>query len=569
MQTTASAALILTLLLTLLLTASCGSEDDMAPSLAQQPEATLEESDITKVEGGLLYALVGGRALRIFDVTQPRSPSLVGMTDFPGWAGELYVRDGVLVAVLDDATCANGWVTAEPLSSPSDGSDVLRESSSAVVVLDARDPQTPVQMACTPLKDKVVASRMSERHLFVVTASKVRSFALSEQLHLEPVQTSTLSGWVSQAHFTASQLFIVSEGGSTGSGGWVQPCDDGWCDYDSPEPREPVATNDSLLQVAATSPLDGSIELQGNLGLEGVVTGRFHLDAYGATFRLVTYRWDYADSLLQIIDVSDPWTPRRRGSLSLGAGEELKGTRFVDDRVYVVTFRQIDPLWVVDLSDPDAPALLSELEVPGWSDFLFPRGKTLLTVGRGDGGVGVAVSLFDVSDATQPRLLRQLTTSSWGAESEANIDHRGVTLIEGDEGTALLALPIAHVDGYCGATASSELRLLDITATDIIPRGSIEQQGNIRRSFLVKGTLLSVSDTELVAVDIQDPDYPEVTARVDTEATGYDATTCMDDDANGMVVPFGCEVGGSPAGAWPLGLFLLALWFGRQRLAVR
>lgn len=92
----------------------------------------------------------------------------------------------------------------------------------------------------------------------------------------------------------------------------------------------------------------------------------------------------------------------------LGVGETVRSVRFLDDLAYVVTFRQTDPLYAVDLSDPTAPRVLGELKIPGFSEYLHPLGDGLLLgIGRdADESTGrdrgFKASLFDVSDPTAP-----------------------------------------------------------------------------------------------------------------------------------------------------------------------
>jgi hypothetical protein len=104
------------------------------------------------------------------------------------------------------------------------------------------------------------------------------------------------------------------------------------------------------------------------------------------------------------------------GSLSgLAPNENLYSVRFVGDRAYFVTFRMVDPLFVVDLSTPTAPALLGELKVPGYSDHIQPLDENhLLTIGRDADDAtgrfkGMQVSIFDVSNPASPSLLHRHT----------------------------------------------------------------------------------------------------------------------------------------------------------------
>ena len=111
----------------------------------------------------------------------------------------------------------------------------------------------------------------------------------------------------------------------------------------------------------------------------------------------------------------------------MGRGERIYSVRYIGDRAYVVTFRQVDPLYVVDLADPTAPAVLGELKIPGYSAYLHPVGDGLLVgIGRDadeDGRIeGFKASLFDVADPSDPREIDTWTLA--GAQSGVERDHR-------------------------------------------------------------------------------------------------------------------------------------------------
>ncbi len=123
----------------------------------------------------------------------------------------------------------------------------------------------------------------------------------------------------------------------------------------------------------------------------------------------------------------------------LGKTEQIYAVRFLGDVAYVVTFRQTDPLYVIDLSDPAAPVLQGELKIPGYSAYLHPVGEGLLLgVGQSadDSGrtQGTQLSLFDVSDPTNPQ---QISTLAIGGSSEAEWDHKAF-LFWPEDGTIVL-----------------------------------------------------------------------------------------------------------------------------------
>ncbi len=136
--------------------------------------------------------------------------------------------------------------------------------------------------------------------------------------------------------------------------------------------------------------------------------------------------------------------------------EQVYAVRFLGSRAYVVTFRQVDPLYVLDLADPADPRTAGVLEVPGFSDWLFPAADGLLFgVGRDvDAGTGavraVKVALFDVQDATRPRLLESRNFGAAGSHTALDSSPHGLAQqVRGD--TLRLALPMVLHDGRGGA----------------------------------------------------------------------------------------------------------------------
>ena len=110
----------------------------------------------------------------------------------------------------------------------------------------------------------------------------------------------------------------------------------------------------------------------------------------------------------------------------LGITEKIYAVRFLGDLGYIVTFRQVDPLYVIDLRNPRAPRRAGELKIPGYSSYLHPIGTgQLLGVGQDatDQGqrLGTALQVFDVSDPNNPRQVAKLRV---GGQSEAEYDHR-------------------------------------------------------------------------------------------------------------------------------------------------
>lgn len=187
----------------------------------------------------------------------------------------------------------------------------------------------------------------------------------------------------------------------------------------------------------------------------------------------------------------------------LGKGERVYAVRFAGDTGYVVTFRQVDPLYTLDLSTPSRPAVLGELKILGYSAYLHPLGGDLL-LGVGQDAtaegrtLGTQLSLFDVSDLRRPVRLRAHSLGrSW---SEAESDHHAF-LWWGP--SRLAVLPVQAYDGspFVGAVGFTVGRTgIDeagrVTHADETSPGGVSRLGGIpiRRSLVVGSTLYTVSD---------------------------------------------------------------------------
>lgn len=133
---------------------------------------------------------------------------------------------------------------------------------------------------------------------------------------------------------------------------------------------------------------------------------QFAIDEYDGVVRVaVTLGGSFFSS--RDTSVSDVYTlndsMRIMGSVKdLGKGERIYAVRFVGKTGYVVTFRETDPFYVIDLSRPNRPQLAGELKIPGYSSYLHPITDTLI-LGVGKEDQNVKLSLFDVSNPASPR----------------------------------------------------------------------------------------------------------------------------------------------------------------------
>jgi hypothetical protein len=248
--------------------------------------------------------------------------------------------------------------------------------------------------------------------------------------------------------------------------------DPGWQD-------EPLggASLRTALHVFALAEDETKVSYLGSGFVPGSLLSQFALDVSGDVVRVATTYWSELtgrpSTRVTTARVDDGALVALGTTEDLAPGEQLQGVRFLGDRAYLVTFVRVDPLFVVDLSDPAHPRTLGEVTLPGFSEYLHPLDDHhLLTIGRAgtDPGQvqGLALRIFDVAEPTAPVLSDEyvLQPNGW---SPAETDHLAFTF---EPRLGLLALPLNQSEiSFTRGT----LQLFDVSAdTGIHLRGVVD-----------------------------------------------------------------------------------------------
>lgn len=219
--------------------------------------------------------------------------------------------------------------------------------------------------------------------------------------------------------------------------------------------------------------IDGGMRLVGSGSVEGWVSGGWQ-GSEKAAFRFgevdgrlgivtsTTFGWWGSNSnRVTLLEPSTTtpgllktvsWLPNASRPQALGKpGEALYGTRFVGNKLYAVTFRQVDPLYIVDLGNAFDPRITGELEIPGFSDYLHPLANGLL-LGFGreatpDGWMqGLHLTLFDVSGPA-PREMQRVSIGKRGSDSALFRSHHAFSTLAKADGSTSVAFPVSVADG--------------------------------------------------------------------------------------------------------------------------
>ena len=506
-----------------------GPEGDPAgggPTAAPAPQAPtsgtsavareVEESDVYALSGSTLLVLNAYRGLQVVDLTDPGAPALRSRVPVVGQPVQLHLRGGVALFVVRDSF---GWAWTADAVQPVAGSQLW--------AVDVSSPDSPSVLARLDVEGSVLETRLVGDVLYLV---------------------SRRSSWMDA--LPAPGGLPVAGGGTTGDLTYVASVDvadprspravarldfpaTGWDAHALVTDRRIVLAQSGWSttgQVARFTFVDisdpaGALSLGASFEVPGRIADRWGLDQQGAVFRAVLQNGWNGGATLRTWTSSSVAEAVPLARLDIVIPETLTAARFDGARVYVVTAERVDPLWVLDASDPARPVLAGQLHMPGQIEFIEPRGNRLLALGHtNEAGQPwqLAVSLIDVGDPALPTLLRRvLVGDGSGGVSAAPDDLRKAFRVL--DGAGLALVPYQGWDPRSWRWIGGlQLVDFDLAAGTLTRRGFVAHPGSISRAFPVPGRtgwLAALSDERLQIVDAADRDLPVERAALDLART--------------------------------------------------
>ena len=256
---------------------------------------------------------------------------------------------------------------------------------------------------------------------------------------------------------------------------------------------------------------EGDIVHEAKAEVPGRINDQFSMDEYKDNFRIATTNWspDGQQNKLYVMDMELEIIGKLE---NLAPGETIYSARFMGERCYLVTFRQIDPFFVIDLADPQNPRVLGELKVTGYSSYLHPYDENhVIGIGM-ETGAGVKISIFDVSDVSNPEELARYVIGDTGTSSLALTEHKAVLF---DRSKNLLVIPVTVAERTAGTeylyySYWQGAYVFDVsTENGLILRGKISHQDSpdqtgtqIQRSLYIDDVLYTISNAKIKMNDL-------------------------------------------------------------------
>lgn len=531
--------------------------DDFSPTNVQ--EAGIDEPDLVKTDGRRLFVVAGGQ-LRAYDVTGD-APALLGTLDLEGAGGELLLR-GDRLLLIGPAPAARAAqdippsaVAPAPVPAPGATMALPSTGTTRLVEIDVRDPAAMRIARSMTIPGEHVSARLHDGTARVVITSPaalpgaddgdtpVATIAARRPGLSAFVPRTVLRSRITKRTFRrplAACREIRHPRAYAGNDLLTVltiDLDRGLFNVD----RDAILAGAQLVYASPTGLYVASqraVTVRPGAVPERMRTEihRFDISAPGATtyassgsvtgFALNQYAVSEHDGLLRVATTEEPlWVSqnpedrvsqsavtvlRERGAAleqvvrvgGLGRGERIYAVRFIGDAGYLVTFRQVDPLYTLDLRDPERPRVVGELKIPGYSAYLHPIGDGLLLgVGQDgtDGGrlTGGQVSVFDVADPARPQRLHQFPLGAggslaefdphaflwWGRAKLALLPYDAWTDTRRDRG--MLGLRAGRAEG--------------LTEVGRVVHGPAWDRAEVVRSVIVRDRVLTVSDQGVAA----------------------------------------------------------------------
>lgn len=441
----------------------------------------VDEADIVKTDGEYIYYLVNN-TIRIVRCSDPENMVILGAieltenVDYNLYPVEMYLYDNSLVVVLRENSEYQPVSYSNSYGAVCDCLCIALKTDTVIKCYDISDKENPRETFSHKITGEYVSSRVTDGKLITVaqfnipynsvkaedfsgacevvkdvcvpeysvgngemqkipadrievfdekspTCYTVTSILNLNDMSQEPKMNALLGGG-NELYCTKEEIFVAEQIYST----WTH--DETLVATDSLGNKFDIATRIHKMKIT-----DDGVDYISSVTVGGMCINQFSMDKNGDYFRIATNGWNYNGSnqktMVYVIDKD----MKIVGFLdNIAPSEQMKSARFMGNVLYLVTFMQTDPLFIIDLSVPEKPEIKGELKIPGFSTYLHPAGDGLL-IGVGEGGTmtgtdGTAkISLFDVSDPYNLKELDNYTTSEMASFTG---NHKEFVVIDDD-----------------------------------------------------------------------------------------------------------------------------------------
>ncbi|MEX2415612.1 MAG: beta-propeller domain-containing protein [Paenibacillaceae bacterium] len=492
----------------------------------------VDEADVVKSDGTYIYQVINQKVVitRAYPADQMTIVGTLPFANSEFSPMELYVEDNQLIVIgssnpnLPYKTDVMPMVEEKKMIYPS----VPMVYTTKAIIYDVSDRTVPKQIREVEIEGSYLSSRKMGSSLYLVSNKHMDYYSIMNGLAEAPAPTfrdSTTSDLMLPISYDEIRYFPDSIEPNYLLVGGVnlddnsQPMDvkaylgSGQNIYASTEHLYVAVTQyEETIQTAIFkfALTEGSVTYMAEGEVQGTLLNQFSMDEHNGNFRMATtsgemWRTDEFTSKNNLYVLNESLDTIGKVE-DIAPGERIYSVRFMGDRAYMVTFKSVDPLFVIDVADPTNPNILGALKIPGYSDYLHPYdenhiigfGKDTVEQSNKDehGNVvsttayylGMKVAMFDVTDVTNPKELHTLKIGDRGTSSELLYNHKALLFSKAKN---LMAFPVELYE--VKPTADSN----PLDYGQFTYQGAYVYNIDIANGFTMKGRITHISDEEL------------------------------------------------------------------------
>ncbi|MGD0818406.1 MAG: beta-propeller domain-containing protein [Methanomassiliicoccales archaeon] len=497
--------------------------------------ADVQEEDRVITDGVFIYSAgqTTVSVVNVFPASEMRNVSSLNMSQIleSGQASSIYImglyltEDKLVVICQQSSYSHNDKIYAQSVLAPA---YQLWTTRTTVSIFDMSDPGAPLLKQTAGISGTFTTSRMHGYDLYVFStqyawdsasgsAAIPSSFEGGNDVQFEPgkilydPQTVEVSCFLNLIRLNVANADSDEMSFLTGYSSVLYVSEDNiYVTYAHYSYSMPSMMDDGV--VSSSTPAQSyttiykidvagsGMQLKASGTVRGTLVDRYAIDERNGYLRIATT--DYSNGTQTLVSVTSSNLSLVGQIGGIGKGETMQSSRYINDTLYLVTYRQVDPLFAIDLSDPKTPMILGELTMPGFSTYLHPVDGMHL-IGLGFEGHSMKVSLYNVSDRTHPMEEQKLLLSNF-SYSPALYDPHAVTF---DPSRSLLVVPVSGYDDgsyqyHCAAyvfNTSGGISLVGMVGSN--------NSGGVDRTLYVDDTLYVCSQYCISSYRMSDLSY--------------------------------------------------------------
>ncbi len=437
----------------------------------------VDEADVIKTDGKYIYTLTKGK-LVIVEAYPADEAEILSTVELNGFnPRELFIENNNLLVFGSVNYNFDKNEYGEKLSNPKS------MSAMSVRLYDISNKENPKLLRTVDFEGNYLTSRKIDSYVYFVVNSYpgYRDDVLCEDIvpryretdddlyprvnDIEPIAKCTDIGYIepiqAESFITIASISMSDEDEEIEKQVIVGSGQNVYASLNNLYIAQPSWGDGSQKTAIIKFELDnGKIKFIDEGEVKGHILNQFSMDEHDNYFRIATTIGRSSSNNLYVLDKNLELVGKLE---DLAPGESIYSVRFMGEKVYIVTFKKVDPLFVIDLSDPLNPEVLGKLKIPGYSDYLHPYGETHL-IGIGKDSVeaeigdfawyqGIKIAIFDVSDVENPIELHKIIIGDRGTDSNALHDPKAF-LFDKDKGLLVIPITLAEIRGEI--TSSSQ-----------------------------------------------------------------------------------------------------------------